>query len=273
MNDLSTPRRLPALLRLCLFFAALALIASIFIMMRALFLPSQYLHAYKSVEKGPGHAADLLKMPPLSFNRMLYLVGPVNAASGKKGAQLCPSEGRFVFAPSTFSDATGAVEVLAMGKPESDTSLGGYFYNEPLHLLGWRNTRSGFSLFMIAKNKDDLLKLLTRRSEFWQKNFFIQALLLFGLVFVVFWFVNMAVLCNVRISLAQVLVVNLIFLIFLYCALPTIRYWPLCPTCCWFYFWAIWCLCPQPCSSKRAVKRPRDPREAKKCASSTWINI
>jgi hypothetical protein len=197
------------------------------------------LQAYKTVEKGPGRTSDLQNLPILDFNHVLYLVGPITAASGKKHELLFPSGVRPVIAPATFTDATGAVEVLAQGTPESDTSLGGYFFNEPLHLLGWRTTRSGFSLFMVGKTKEDLLKLLTRRSEHWQRAFFFQALILLALVFVIFWFLNMAVLSQSSISLVQVLVVNIIYLIFLYSALLLTRYplWATLP-----YVLAILCL-------------------------------
>jgi len=224
MSASSSPRPLPAALRLALFFSAMLLIGGMFIIMRALFLPSQYLHAFKTVEKGPGHAADLQKLPVLGFNQMLYLVGPVSAASGIKHGQLFPFALRTKIAPSTFTDATGAVEILVANSPESTTSLGGYFYDQPLHLLGWRTTNSGYSLFMVAQTKDDLLKLLSQRSENWQKTFFIQGLLLLGLVFVIFWFLNMAVLSNLAIQLVQVLVVDVIFLIFLYSALVLTAY-------------------------------------------------
>jgi hypothetical protein len=158
-------------------------------------------------------------MSVLGFTNFLYLLGPVNAASGGKPVQLFPAYARPVMAPSTFSDATGAVEVLAQSKPESITSLGGYFYNEPIHMLGWRTSRSGFTLFMVAQNKADLLKIITRKTANWRKTLLLLGLLLLGLVFLLFWFLNMSVLNNVRISQAQVLVVNIIFLIFLYTAL------------------------------------------------------
>ncbi|NTV52455.1 MAG: hypothetical protein HGA76_05520 [Candidatus Firestonebacteria bacterium] len=228
----SSPRSLPAVLRFALLLSALVLIGGMFLIMRALFLPSQFLHAYATVEKGPGKAADLQKLPISGFNNVLYLVGPVNAASGKKGDPLFPTAAISQLAPSTFTDATGAVEVLALGAPESATSLGGYFYNEPVHMLGWRTSRSGFSLFMIAKTKDDLLTVISQRSQHWQKTLLTQGLFLLGLVFVVFWFLNMAVLSNVRIQLAQILVVDVIFLIFLYSALLLTGYplWGTLPT-------------------------------------------
>jgi hypothetical protein len=219
MSASTSPRRLQPPLRFFLFLMALLLIGGMAVIMRALFLPSQYLHAYKTVEQGPGHAADLEKLPILSFNHVLYLVGPVSAASGKKHQQLFPGNNRGRFSPSTFSDATGAVEILSEHTPESGTSLGGYFYNEPVHLLGWRTSRSGLTLFMIAQSREDLLGLLTQRSEHWQRVLLIQGLILLALVFVIFWFLNMALLSNVRIRLVQVLVVNIIFLIFLYSAL------------------------------------------------------
>jgi hypothetical protein len=53
MDASSSPRTLPAVLRFSLLLMSFVLIAGIFIILRALFLPSQYLNAYKTVESGP----------------------------------------------------------------------------------------------------------------------------------------------------------------------------------------------------------------------------
>jgi hypothetical protein len=220
MSDSSTPRPLHTILRFVLLVSALILMGLMFFIMRTLFLPSQYLQAYKTAEAGPRHAADLKKLSILNFNAVLYLSGPVTPASGsKKEGTMFPMGAKPLLVPCTFSDATGAVEILAEGSPESTESLSNYFFGQPVHMLGWRTSESGYSLFMIGKSRDDLLSLLLRRSENWKLTLFLQGALLLALIFFIFWFLNMAVLSNVRIHNVQVLSVNLIFLILLYSAL------------------------------------------------------
>ncbi len=219
MTGSSTPRTLPSVLRFSLLIAALLLIGSIFVIMRALFLPSQYLQAYKAVLNGPSQVSEFKKQPILSFTKLMYLVGPLNSASGQKNGPIFPYRAEPILAPTTFSDATGAVEVLATTYPETRTSITGYMYNQPLHMLGWRISESGYSLFIIGQSKEDVLELLLRASKNWKSTLFIQGLLLLGATFLIFWFLNMAALSNVFIHYIQILIVNVIYLILLFSAL------------------------------------------------------
>jgi len=224
MANSVTPRPYPAALRLLLASIAVAMIVGMFSLMTALSKPSQFVRAVQKVAQGPGQASDLQKLSVLDFNYHLYLLGPVISAAGQSSAPLFIPDSTPVLPPSTFTDASGVVEVLAHEVPLTAEPAGTYAFGETLHMLGWRTAGSQYSLFAVSKTHQGLLDLLQKRAANWKSFLFYRGLLLIGLVFVVFWLLNMSVLSTISLRPVQLLIVNLIFLVLYYSVLVLSAY-------------------------------------------------
>lgn len=224
-----TPHFYPNSVRVPLGILACILIILVFVVMRSLSYPSQFVSAYASVEKGPGVTTDLQKISPLDFNQHLYLVGPVVAAAGQTGTPLFDPENIPVLGPSVFTDSAGAVEVLSHDLPLLADPAAAYVYNEPLHMLGWRTSSSGYTLFAVAKSRSALQELLLKKAGNWKFSVFLYGLILAVLVFSVFWLLNISLLSNVRLRPVQLFIVNLIFLV-LYYSVMVLSAYPLLQT-------------------------------------------
>jgi hypothetical protein len=215
----SVPKRFPRALRLLLAAAAIGLMFATLSVMNSLSGPSQYLRAMHSVSLKPGQTADLKQMTILDFNRHLYLVGPIVPAGGPAQASLFSPGNHPVLAPAVYTDASGAVEVLAKNLPLCAEDPQSYHFGEALHLLGWRTGESTYTLFAVARTQPALLELITRQVPDWQRRFFVQGLVLIGMIFLIFWALNLAILSNISLRPVQLLIVNLIFLVLYYSVL------------------------------------------------------
>lgn len=225
MTASNKPRPYPMLVRLLLGVLALLFIALTFKVMLALSQPSQYINAHMVVQKEPGLAKDLMNLGILNFRSYLYLVGPIlDAKNEKSKGPLFNPEAHPVLRPSVFTDQSGAVEILSHSLPITPQEPGTYRYGHPLHLLGWRVSDSGFRLYAVAESKESLSDILYQRSENWKTTLFAQGLLLAGMVFAIFWLLNIAVLSNPSLQLVQLLIVNLIFLVLFYSVMVLARY-------------------------------------------------
>jgi len=219
------PRPYPVIVRLLLGVFSFFLLILTFKVMTALTHPSQYINAYTTVKQGAGRVIDLQKLPILNVNRYLYLVGPILKATNEKSTDpLFKVDTIPVLGPSIFTDQTGAVEVLARHLPLSATNPAEYRYNQPVHMLGWRRADAGFQLYAIAKSQKELLDLLYKASSNWKIILFAQGLLLAGMVFTIFWLLNIALLSNASLQIFQLLIVNLIFLVLFYSVLVLASY-------------------------------------------------
>lgn len=225
MSPSNQIREYPWWARLVLGVIALGLILFTFKVMTALSQPTEYLNSYAAVQKKPGQIKEFQNLGILDYRTFLYLVGSIQDADNEKNTgPLFRTEIPPALNPSTFSDATGAVEIRAHMLPLTPGEPSVYTYNQPLHFLGWRISETALELFAVASSQAELSNLLYARSEHWKKTLFAQGLLLAALVFVIFWLLNLAVLSNPRLQAVQLLLVNLIFLVLFYSVLVLVRY-------------------------------------------------
>lgn len=219
MPSSSLPRQYPRAVRLLLALVAVVLMFMTLSIMRSLFSPSQFVSSALLVTQTPGSTADLKRLPILNFSRHLYLVGAIVPAAGPGSAPLFSVETKPALAPAVLTDAFGAVEVLSPDLPKCAEDPAGYRFGETLHLLGWRTGESSFTLFALGRTQPTLLALLQRESPNWRSQLFLQGLLLMGLIFLIFWTLNLAILSNITLRPVQLLIVNLIFLVLFYSVL------------------------------------------------------
>lgn len=224
MDSPTISRPYPKTIRFPLGFLAFLLIIAVFIVMRSLSYPSQFVSAYMSIEKGPGKTSDLKNISPLDFNQHLYLIGPVISAAGQTGTALFQTDNLPVLQPSIFTDNAGAVEVLSHEMPLTAEPVSAYHYNDSLHILGWRTSSSGYTLFAVSKSREGLLELLLKKAGNWKYTIFSRGLVLALIVFSVFWLLNISLLSNVILRPVQLLIVNLIFLVLYYSVLVLSAY-------------------------------------------------
>jgi hypothetical protein len=213
----------PTYLRLLSGLAGLGLILGSFSVITALTRPSQFVAAAQNAAQKPGLVADLQKLPVLDFTHHLYLYGPISPANGHAGPLFLPGATP-VLAPATFSDASGAVEVLAKSLPQTAEPSGDYQFNEPLHLLGWRTAKNGYTLFALARSQQALQNILRDKSARWHRPLFRQGLWLMAMIFVIFWLLNISLLSTPMLRITQLLFVNLVFLVLYYSVLALSGY-------------------------------------------------
>lgn len=224
MASSEPPHPFPTALRLLLAVVALGLIVGSFSVIAALFRPGQYVSASRQAALNPGLTTDLNKLPILNFSRYLYLVGPIVPAAGDPHRSLFPSAEGAALAPAVLSDAAGAVEVLSPRPPLTAEPAEEYRFGEMLHLLGWRTSENGFTLFAIAKTPEGLQNLLSQKGTGWRKTVFKHGLLLIAMVFVIFWCLNLSLLSTSMLRTEQLLIVNLVFLVLYYSVLALSGY-------------------------------------------------
>lgn len=209
----------PANLRLRLIIASLFLFSLVSIITRALFLPNKYIYTCKILEKGPGHAADLKKISLMDPYALLYLAGPIMPTVSVKTATLFPVGANPLLSPCQYKDATGSVNIISPGPPSSTESISNYFFGQPIHMLGRRSYVEDYSLLMIGKTKADLLALVARQIPGWEHSFFIQGLILFFALGLLFWFIARLISPNLRLAFKLLLSINSTFLTLVYAAL------------------------------------------------------
>lgn len=208
------------------FLAALGSIFLSFVVMQSISDPSQFVNAFRLAEKGPRHSSDLRGLPILDFRRFLYLAGPIQPASvEKRNAPLFSTQSTPVLPPSVFTDAYGAVEILATDSiPLTFGDYSAYRFNAPYHMLGWRTGDSAFRIYALANSQSELLSLLLKKAGDWKSVLFVQGLALILLVFAVFWALNLGMLSNPALGIVQLLIVNVIFLLLYYSVLIISEY-------------------------------------------------
>jgi hypothetical protein len=214
------PRPYPLVIRLLLGLTALVLIAVIFHAMTSLSTGSQFVTAFRAVHQGPGKTGDLKAISGINPNQFLYLKGTIQPASGdKKIAPLFSIRDVGLLPPSVFSDASGAVEIMVNSIPRYSGQLTHFKYNQEVHLLGTRVSRTGFMMFAIADSQEELRQLLLERFNERHRVLFNQGLLMALMVFGVFWLLNIIILSNPAMQIVQFLIVNLVFLVIYYSVL------------------------------------------------------
>ncbi len=200
--------------RIILMVAALALIFLTFKVMTGISAPSQYVNAYKVVSRGPQSCAAFENLPIMDFRKFIYLAGPILPANPeRKNSPLFSDAAQPLLAPAFFTDASGAVEVLAHTLPLTVQPAHLYSFDQPLHLLGWRISDNGLRLFVLAASQAELLGLLAQKNIGRQFSLCLQGFWLALLVFTIFWLFNMFLLSNPSLQPVQLLIVNLVFLI------------------------------------------------------------
>lgn len=221
----TTPLSYPFSIRLILALLAFVFIGLTFKVMSALTQPSLYVNAIETIKAGPKKAGDIQNPSFLNFKNYLYVVGPVVSASQESNTQpLFSLHDAPALVPSTFTDSTGAVEVLSHKLPLTANPPDQYRFNQSLHLLGWRTKGAGFSLFAVAETKQALLGLLENHAKGWKTTLFVQGLFLALLVFTIFWLMNLSLLSTPYLQNVQLWIVNVVFLLLFYSVLALSGY-------------------------------------------------
>ncbi len=215
----------PPAVRVILVTAALLLIALTLKIMVGLSKPSQYVNAFEVVNRGPQSCSAFKTLPVLDFRKHIYLAGPiVSADPEKKTAPLFSDTELPLLSPAFFTDASGAVEVLAPSLPLTAQPAQHYTFDQPLHMLGWRTSDNGLRLFVLAASQAELLGLLSQKTSGWKSALFLQGFWLALLVFTIFWLFNMFLLSNPSLQPVQLLIVNLVFLVLFFSVIGLSEY-------------------------------------------------
>lgn len=217
-NDI--PKVYPGIIRIFFAICAIILIFFTFSIMSKLTVPSTFVNALQIVKAGPKPAAHIQKLDFLNFKNYLYLVGSLTSVmSDQDKSFLFTPDQQPALPPTTFTDSTGSLEILASKMPLTAEPPGTYRYLEPYHLLGWRIGTTGFSLLAIGASENSLLSLLEQKADGWKSVLFINGLILCFLVSVIFWLLNMSLLSTPHLETVQLLIVNLVFLVLYYSVL------------------------------------------------------